>query len=81
MATTDEGGGSDGDRERRKSDVTVTGGAAQKGFTFAFVFAWLQWRRWPKVVGDSNGRGCNGEREERVVEARARRRGFVKLKP
>jgi len=43
VAVTEEGDGSDDGRERRKSDATVTGGATQRGFTFSFAFAWLQW--------------------------------------
>ena len=38
----EEGGGSDGGRERDER-ATVTGGATQRGFAFAFAFAWLQW--------------------------------------
>ena len=40
VAATEEGGGSDGGRER---DKRVTRGAAKRGFAFVFTFAWLEW--------------------------------------
>ena len=65
---------------QRKSDATVKGGAAQRGFV------WLQWS---EVGGDSGGSSGERERErererkkeERVAEVQGRRRGFPKLKP